>query len=403
MGNNHGLPRLSPVISGVAILLAVLLPVASAAQTPVTTCDQNVRGDAVLVSDLDCSSSPYGANVNLDSGAKLDLSNHTYTGDITCTANCTVTGPGTVNGSFFPYGAGCNIFERHLFGLTLSSATVNGGLWCLRSLQMTSSQVVGDISGYRTIKGIERYNGSIKVFDSSIEGSVTADIVTIENSVVVNGEGISCRTCKVIGSDISNSLYDGINCHIGLVNDHVFAGYRGTVEISDSTIQNNAHDGVNCAQKATITRTAFSGNGGSALRVSGTNEVPYITQYLGKALVRDSTLDHNTYGIFAERAVTVENSSIAMNQVGVASNGNVTLKDTSITDNADYGVLATNSEAPGRVTLTASTVVGNGTADADDETCDLRTSALPVLVNGSACDTSWSDGAVPWGVCSLDP
>jgi hypothetical protein len=93
----------------VLLLLSTLslLPAAAAAKTvEVTTCGQTVRGRAILVADLDCSSHPGHALV-LD--GKLEMHGFTLTGNTTdvsgpstvdCTGKCRIriVGPGTIVG-----------------------------------------------------------------------------------------------------------------------------------------------------------------------------------------------------------------------------------------------------------------------------------------------------------------
>src|SRR5262245_65698173 len=66
--------------------------------TSVTTCGQSVRGNAVLVADLDCSAGPDPA-IDLASGARLYLQGFTLNankkGDECEVGCCKITGPAT--------------------------------------------------------------------------------------------------------------------------------------------------------------------------------------------------------------------------------------------------------------------------------------------------------------------
>lgn len=184
------------LLASAGLLFTARLAMAGAPQ-PLTACDQTVKGPVYLVGDLDCTGYTFGVNLR-GPGAALDLAGFSIRNTagigVQCFANCTITGPGTIEntsheGIRAPYRA-------KIRGVTVRN------------------------SGYVNIGA-----GYLRLEDSVVEGSTVG--------VYVGGRG------KILRSTITGAAASGlqVGLRIGGGNGPCDSGHA---TIRDSVIQGNA-------------------------------------------------------------------------------------------------------------------------------------------------------------------
>lgn len=223
-------------------------------------------------------------------------------------------------------------------------------------------------------------------------GTLTMNGHTITGGMI----GVQCdRDCKIVGpGTITANTFAGVNAQeVGLK--------MSQVDVTDS-----GGFGVQVWDKAVIDGPAvFSGNQ-SAIRVGS------------GAKLRSVTISGNGEGVAAANnartgTIFVTSSTITGNATGLSAQRGITVKDSTITNNGDFGVFAAggfNCEKKAGASILRSNVTGNGTdpeCGSNKACADVATCKLPPRVHvGSTCDRSYKIGTGhpgdDWNVCTLD-
>jgi hypothetical protein len=227
------------VLAGTALALALAPPVA--AQTPVTTCGQELAGPATLPADLDCTG--HTGNAVTLHGGTFTLEGHTITGGLVgvyCSGPCKIIGPGTVTAS-----SGIGVLS---FGRTLR----------MKEVDVTNHPIMGvepwqsaTILGPATISGNAigvRNGGKVTLRDVTMtgngraveaaNGAATARAYVFDSTITGNGAGILAdRIVKVVDSTVTGNGTFGIRVSGGSSCDH-----KATASIKRSTVTGNDTD-----------------------------------------------------------------------------------------------------------------------------------------------------------------
>jgi len=186
------------------------------AQTPVTTCGQEVSGAAVLPADLDCTGMS-GNAVTLHGGT-LTLNGHTITGadiGVYCDRRCTVVGPGLVTGS--------NFFGIDAFGTSVHLKQVDVTNVPVRAVQSWKACI---IDGPATMSGsgdAVAASGNTKIRDgvtitnndtalAVFNDHGTAGVIVTGSTVTGNRQGIlTQRRIKLVDSSVTDNGTNGLS------------------------------------------------------------------------------------------------------------------------------------------------------------------------------------------------
>ncbi len=232
-----------------SVLVGVLLltPVASAAQRfAVAECGQVIEAktQGELLGDLDCSTHQ-GPAVTV-AGGTLYLNGYTVTGNLDypagtesvvfCSASCTVTGPGTIEGSVTGFYASYDARRVKLKNLTITGSEMMG-------VQVSRRAILDSVTIENTFIGV---SAGIKL--------------TLLNSTVKNNSDIGAlalaRGIVVKDSTVTGNGSNGIA-----------AAHGGRVQ--RSTITNNVLTGVSLTQRLKIKDSTITGNGWQGASAAG--------------------------------------------------------------------------------------------------------------------------------------
>jgi len=242
----------------VLLLLAFLVPRASAAD--VTSCDQQIPAGTVgtLQSDLDCSGSGACSNaapcstdadcsggfcvysgdhgLTLGDRATLQLNGHTLTnGAVLCSRSCAVAGPGTLSGGFG---------IQALLNLRVDGPLdVQGGtVFALGRGTLSDLTVSGAIGNF----GIE-IEGILRATNVTSNGNrigIVADQKLVGQNITTNDNAyvgiVAAAKLRVTGLTASGNGFDPSNGRGGIID----AAERGPARLVDSTVTGNFYKGT---------------------------------------------------------------------------------------------------------------------------------------------------------------
>lgn len=223
------------------------------------------------------------------------------------------------------------------------------------------------------------------------KGVVQADLVCApgEGLALENGATLDLNGHTLDGCDVNGiaGATERIRISVrgpGQIRNAGIGFSAGTLRVRDVVVQDAPGRGISGASGV---------NGGpSTLQLNGVT----VTGSAGagieatRVFARDVTVSGGgEQGIVGWRSVSGSNVVLTGNQEGVFSAVDIRLRDSQVTGNTTFGVIANLT-----VAIIGSTVNGNGT--------DLASQILP-RVKRSTCETSLNmQTQLPWGVCSAD-
>lgn len=185
------------------------------AQTPVTTCGQEVSGAAVLAADLDCTG--FNGNAVTLHGGTLTMNGHTITGGdigVYCDRRCSVVGPGLVTGSNF-FGVDGFQTSVHLKQVDVTNVALLG-VQCWKSCvvdgpaTMSGNGVAVAGSGNTKVRGGVTITGNDTAISVS-NSHGTASVIVTGSTITANRQGISTqRRIKLVDTSVTSNGRSGL-------------------------------------------------------------------------------------------------------------------------------------------------------------------------------------------------
>ncbi len=242
------------------------------------------------------------------------------------------------------YGSGGAIYSRAenltITGSTISgnSATFGGGILTTSSDLTVADSTISDNSAVNG-SGINSNGDNISL---TVTNSAVSDNVARGDEGGISSSG-NFNNVSVSGSTISGNSALGSGAGISV------RGYRSTLTVNDSTISGNSAGG--------------SGGGIFSDCQAGTRGNVTVTD----STISDNSADNGGGGIFNSGHLTVSGSTISGNSAdsggGIYSGGrigaNVTVTDSTISDNLGGRAGGGIASRDGQITVTNSTVSGN--------------------------------------------
>ena len=202
---------------------------------------------------------------------------------------------------------------------------------------------------------------------------------------VAAGDGVSAiDRAKIRNSTITGSAFAGVDSQ--------------RIQVRESSISGHT-TGLRATVSIKVSDSDITGNSGSGVSLQGANTAKRV-------VLKDSMVSQNgDFGILATTRATVRRSEITDNG-GVGIQGTkLKLKDSTVTGNAESGLINTGlGSFPTK--LKGCNFANNCLLPADPTSCaDLRvcTAAMPRL-KATTCETSINCASPPatWGVCAFD-
>jgi hypothetical protein len=245
------------------VLAATFSPRPAESQTAVTTCGQEVKGDAYLTGDLDCPPDTEAA-VQVLKG-HLDLGGFTIRGGeigVLCAKDTDETAP---NGDEIYEYTHCSIANGSIVDQTLAGIVARD----FKELDgVTVAPAAGAIYAIVAHRHLAVNNVNVQVASdgSAIYGASRAKIEGQNLTMTGGYSGIAfAKTVKIVGITASGYQYGAINSQKTNVTNATLTG--GTLGIGalharvvNSTITGNSEAGV-YATRATIIGSTLTGNG----------------------------------------------------------------------------------------------------------------------------------------------
>lgn len=175
-----------------------------------TTCGQEVKGDAVLAADLDCTGVELGLVIN---GGKLAMNGHSISNandeNVRCTKPCTIVGPGLITGAQW-FGVNALGTSVHMKQVDVTNCHVAGVQSWKRCMLDGPATISGNGEGVRGGKIVKANNLTItgnqgRAIDVASNDPVGVAVVT-GCTITGNRSGVSApRRVKVINSTITGN------------------------------------------------------------------------------------------------------------------------------------------------------------------------------------------------------